>query len=265
MITRPRAFLLEKLGKWSLVFFMNAIKYLLTFLLAASVSSALYAQKKDPVEIYNSGNSIVNTNKFKDPVSSDSSMEWRRSDIVLNGIENPDKTDTSGRGANWIKDVVVDLTVVYVKPGANGDKAKWDPKNWIVLKSKADLVAIEKGKKTIVTFFMPPEIKDSYRLEDSQRLFFIIDLSVAGNKIALNAKNFKKFISASLSKRIKNIKQFEKVKQDLAEASTANEGWLMTLPQAPFHVQYDEYYGANKTKYVKSYNIPTYKKDSAAK
>ncbi len=243
---------------------MKAIKYTLSILIMLAVSATAFGQKRDPVEIYNSGNDVVKTNRFKDPVSSDSSMEWRRSDIILKGIDNPDKTATGEREKRWIKDVVVDLIVVYVRPGVpTSGNAKWDPKNWIVLKSKAELVAIEKGSNTIVSFFMPPEIRDSYRLEDNQRLFFIIELSVGGNKVELTQKNLKKFISSALAKRIKNMKQFEKIKSDLASASSANEGWLISLPQTPFHVQYSEYFGDNHTKYVKSYNIPTYKKPNS--
>ena len=238
---------------------MKPVKFLLVVALLAGITPA-FAQKKDPVEIYGAGKDIVNMRTFQDPVTN--SKEWVRADVILRGIENPDKTATDEREKRWIRDVSLDITVVYVKPSATTKEAKWNPKNWIVLKSKADLVAIEKGKNSIVTFFMPPEIKDIYRLQDSQRLFFILDLSVMGNKVELTQKNLKKFISKSLASQIRNMKQFDKLKQDLAAASSVNEGWLITLPKAPFQVQFEEYYGKSKTQFVQQNAIPTYKVES---
>ncbi len=235
---------------------MKTFKYIFSVSFALLAASAVFAQqKRDPVEIYGSGKDIVDVKQFDDPVSKDSTRKWLRADIILDGKENPDKTATDEREKNWIKDVSLDVVLVYAKPNAKGE-ARWKPENWIVLKAKADIIAVKKGKKSIVTFFMPPEIKDSYRLQDSQRMFFLLELSVMGQKIELTTKNLKKFMSSALAKRIKNMKQFEKLKQDLAAASSQNDGWLILLPNTPFHIQYEEYYGKNHNN---AYEIPTYK------
>ncbi len=234
---------------------MKAIKYLLTISIFATLISSVSAQqKRDPVEIYGAGKDIVKVSEFNDIRNSNN--KWVRADIVLDGKENPDKTAKTAEEKKWIRDVSLDLLLVYCKPNV---KDKWNPENWIILKSKADLIAIEKGKKSIVSFFISPELKDLYKLQDSQRLFFIIDLSVMGNKIELSQKNLKKFISRSLASKIKNMKQFEKIKSDLEKASTVNDSWLVPLSKAPFIVQYEEYYGGNKQP---SYVIPTYKVES---
>lgn len=214
-------------------------------------ASVLTAQMKDPVVVEGSGKGIVDIKPFKDPV--DSNKEWRRVEVVLRGVENPDKTATKEE-KRWVKDVALDLTLVYAKPNTGN---KWDPKSWIVLKAKSELVAIEVGKKARLVFFLPPEIKDLYRLQDNQRLFYIINLEVLGNKVEINQKNLKKFVSNDLVKRIKNAKQFEKIKTDLAAASSVNDGWLIPLTQAPFHIQYEEYLGKNKPSSGET--IPTYK------
>lgn len=230
---------------------MKAIKFLLSVMSVFAFATALTAQVKDPVIVEGSGKSIVDIKPFKDPV--DNSKEWRRIEVVLRGIENPDKTATKDE-KRWIKDVALELTLVYAKPNSNN---KWDPKNWVILKAKSELVAIEVNKKARLVFFLPPEIKDLYRLQDNQRLFYIIGLEALGNKVEINQKNLKKFVSNDLVKRIKNAKQFEKIKTDLAAASTVNEGWLIPLPQAPFHMQYEEYLGKNKPS--SGVSIPTYK------
>ena len=232
---------------------MKALKFLLSLSLIFAFVSTLSAQKRDPVELYGSGKNIVDIKPLKDPINN--SKEWRRAEVVIKGIENPDPAAVSADEKKWIRDVVLELTLVYAKPG--GDK--WNPKNWIVLKTKSELVAIEVGKNTRLSFFMPPEIRDLYRLQDSQRLFYIIDLSVMGNKIALTKQNLKKFISSSLTSKIKNLEQFNKLRGDLEKASTVNEGWLIPLPKAPFHIQYEEYYGKNKPS--GSSIIPSYKID----
>ncbi len=231
---------------------MKAFKYLLSLSIVFAFVSSLSAQKKDPVEIYGSGKSIVDIKPFKDPVNN--SKEWRRAEVIIKGIENPDQTATTNEEKTWIRDVALDITLVYAKPGSD----KWKPKNWIVLKAKSELVAIERGKNTRLAFFMPPEIRDLYRLQDSQRLFYILELSVMGNTIKLTKQNLKKFISNSLASRIKNMEQFNKLKTDLASASSVNEGWLIPLPKAPFHIQYEEYYGKNKPA-GNSVVIPSYK------
>ena len=231
---------------------MKALKYLLCLSLVFAFVSSLSAQKKDPVEIYGSGKGIVDIKPLKDPVNN--SKEWRRAEIIIKGIENPDPTASSPEEKSWIRDVSLELTLVYTKPGAE----KWNPKNWIVLKAKSDLVAVEKGKNTRVVFFMPPEIRDLYRLQDSQRLFYIIDLSVMGNAVKLTKQNLKKFISNSLASKIKNMEQYTKLKSDLATAGSVNEGWLIPLPKAPYHIQNEEYFGKNKPS-GNSVVIPSYK------
>ena len=55
-------------------------------------ASVLTAQMKDPVVVEGSGKGIVDIKPFKDPV--DSNKEWRRVEVVLRGVENPDKTAT---------------------------------------------------------------------------------------------------------------------------------------------------------------------------
>ncbi len=245
---------------------MKTFKFLLSVSLFTVLVTNAFAQKKDPVEIYGAGKDIVDVSEF--PGIANPNHKWVRADIILDGKENPDKAAKTADEKKWIKDVSLDLTLAYVKPMA---KDKWNPENWIVLKSKADLIAIEKGKKSKVSFFMSPELKDLYRLQDSQRLFFIIELSVLGTKVELSPKNFKKFISKELIANykiiekgkkirtgIKSMADFEKVKADLAKASSVSESWLVPLPKAPFVVQYEEYYGKNKEK---AYVIPTYKTD----
>ncbi len=232
---------------------MKTFKFLLSVSLFFTLTASVFAQKKDPVEIYGSGKDIVDISEFQGIANPN--HKWVRADVILDGKENPDKTAKTAEEKKWIKDVKLDLLLAYVKPMA---KDKWNPENWIILKSKADLIAIEKGKRSKVSFFISPELKDLYRLQDSQRLFFIIELSVMGNKIELSQKNLKKFISKSLASKIKSMKQFEKLKEDLAKASSVNESWLVPLSKAPFVVQYEEYYGKNKEK---SHVIPTYKTD----
>ena len=190
-----------------------------------------------------------------DPI--DNTKKWVRGDIVLDARENPDKTAQTAEEKRWIRDVVVDLILVYYKPTAKTEKDRWDPANWIVLKSRASLVAIETKKKSQVSFFIPCEIKDLYRLQDSQRLFFIIDLSVSGKKVELTKNNLKKFISKSLSSKIKSMKQYEEVRAKLNEGSAGTDNWLITLPETPWYIQSEIYDLSNKP----PYKIPNYKKE----
>ena len=90
---------------------MKPVKFLLVVAFLAGITPA-FAQKKDPVEIYGAGKDIVNMRTFQDPVSN--SKEWVRADVILRGIVNPDKTATDEREKRWIRDVSLDITVVYV-------------------------------------------------------------------------------------------------------------------------------------------------------
>lgn len=235
--------------------FMKAFKYILSLSFVFALGAGASAQQKDPVEIYGAGKDIVKIEYMDDPI--DNSKKWVRADIVLDGRENPDKTAQTPEEKRWIRDVVVDLILVYYKPSAKTDKERWSPENWVVLKSRASLIAIEAKKKSMVTFFIPCEIKDLYRLQESQRLFFIIDLSVFGKKVELTKNNLKKFISKSLSSKIKSMKQYEEVRAKLNEGSAGTDNWLITLPEAPWYIQQKLYDPSNKP----PYKIPTYKKE----
>lgn len=234
---------------------MKALKYILSLSFVFALGAGAAAQQKDPVEIYGAGKDIVKIEHMDDPI--DNSKKWVKADIVIDGRENPDKTAQTAEEKRWIRDVVVDLILVYYKPTAKTDKERWDPVNWVVLKSRASLVAIEAKKKSMVSFFIPCEIKDLYRLQESQRLFFIIDLSVSGKKVELTKNNLKKFISKSLSSKIKSMKQYEEVRAKLNEGSAGTDNWLITLPEAPWYIQQKIYDPSNK----QPYKIPTYKKE----
>ena len=90
---------------------MKALKFLLSLSLVFAFVSTLSAQKKDPVEIYGSGKNIVDIKPLKDPINN--SKEWRRAEVVIKGIENPDPAAVSADEKKWIRDVVLDLTLVY--------------------------------------------------------------------------------------------------------------------------------------------------------
>lgn len=235
---------------------MKALKYLLSVSFILSICGGLAAQsKQDPVEIYGAGKDIVKLDYMQDPI--DNSKRWIRADIVLDGRENPDKTAMTADEKRWIRDVVLDLTLVYYKPTAKTEQERWNPTNWIVLKSKASLVAIEAKKKSQVSFFIPCEIKDLYRLQDSQRLFFIIDLSVFGKKVELTKSNLKKYMSKTLSSKIRTMKQYDDLRADLNKAAVSADNWLVPLPDTPIYIQTKVYEDAQKS----SYKMPFYKKE----
>lgn len=219
---------------------MKLIKaFIVAFMFAATAQIGAFA-KSDPV--------IIKSCDIKKVQKSDipGRGQWTRAEVVLMGKENPEENPDN---KDWIRDVQVTLTLVYAK---DKNKDKWDPSNWMAMKSSARLMAVKRNTTASVVFYIPEEAESIYKLRPDMLVFSIIDLSACGVKIELNKNNLKDFLSKEITGKIRNMKQYAKLREDVAKVASSNEGFLIPFNKCPLNVQLFEY-GKDKNG-----QIPTY-------
>ena len=207
---------------------MKKIKYFCLALVFAGASLMLHA-KQDCVVIKG-----MDFKKIQAQAINRAGGQWTRVEIEIQGTENPDE---NANNKQWIRDVVLELTLVYKDEKASD---KRDPASLIVMKAKAQLFAIQVGKKVPVVFYIPWEAYSLYRIQ-SDPYMWSIELSAAGVKIPLTKQNVSTMVSKTIMTSSDPRKVWTEYQKLVAEAMKANDGVLMPLNNCPFNVQYYEF------------------------
>ena len=211
---------------------MNPIKRIFLALAAATAAAVAFAAPKDdPVIIQHTK---LDAKRLQPTAISNSTGQWTRIEVPLFAKENP---DNKANNQKWIRNVDVDLTLVYKDQMAT-DKRSLD--SLIVLRAKAKLFAIEVNTKTPVVFYIPSEAYDIYRLS-AEPFAWKIEISVNGTPIELSKQNMKTMLSKNIYKNDDPQKVYESFMKLVEKSSKVNQGVLMTLPECPFNVQMYEY------------------------
>lgn len=211
---------------------MNPIKrILISFVAASFISCAFAAPSEDPIIIQHTK---LNAKRLQPSAISNSSGQWTRIEIPLFAKENP---DAKANNQKWIRDVDVDLILMYKDQNAVNKKSL---DSLIVLRAKARLFALEINKKIPVVFYIPSEAYDIYRLSKDP-FAWKIEISINGTPIELTKKNVKTMLSKNIYKNDDPKKVYEAFMKLVEKSAKINDGVLMPLPDCPFNVKMYEY------------------------
>lgn len=194
------------------------------------ISSAQASKNKDLVSV-----SKIEFKKLQKSEISRTNGSWIRIEIMLNAISDAQKKTSNN--AMWIRNVGVTLTLVYED---NKDKKRGNARQKIVMKESVKIFAVEANKMTPVAFYIPPEAYSIYGIQKAEPFAWSIDLSVDGVKIPLSRDNYKQLLSKKISSSGNVPKIMESYNKLVESAVVANKGVLMSMPNAPFQVQWYE-------------------------
>lgn len=161
-----------------------------------------------------------------------------RGEIVL--ILNSVNPDSSASNPDWVRNIEVEIYAAW-------EDQKNKNAEMLLMSSKAKLFAIERGKRTSVSFYIPWESYGMYRLTKEPD-YYKINLSYGGTPIELSAENAK----TRLSDNLKN-KQLRASFEAAVSKATANKGVLKPVNECSTAVQYYEYYGAKSNGVIPTY------------
>ena len=210
--------------------FMNPIKRIIPFVISLLILPVISfaAPEQDPIIIQHQK---LNAKRLQPNAVPNSTGQWTRIEIPLFAKENP---DDKANNKKWIRNVDVDLTLIYKDQNAKGAN------DFIVLRSKARLFALEINKKIPVVFYIPSEAYDIYRLS-AEPFAWKIEISIEGTPIELNKDNMKTMLSKNIFKGNNPRANYERFMKLVETAAKANEGVLMPLPDCPYNVKFFEY------------------------
>ena len=168
---------------------MNPIKRIIPFVISLLILPVISfaAPEQDPIIIQHQK---LNAKRLQPNAVPNSTGQWTRIEIPLFAKENP---DDKANNKKWIRNVDVDLTLIYKDQNAKGAN------EFIVLRSKARLFALEINKKIPVVFYIPSEAYDIYRLS-AEPFAWKIEISIEGTPIELNKDNMKTMLSRNIFK-----------------------------------------------------------------
>ena len=225
--------MLEYVLKLVLIFeFMKKkTAFLLSTALLFVCGSLLSAPNEDPVIIDNGRNGVKFESIQKSQISN-SGGPVTRITIPLKALTTPEKD-------KWVRNVSVELTVVY-----RDEKAKKKDSSFLVFKSSAKLFAIKVNQSTPVQFFIPWEAYEIYGLKNAP-CAWRINLKVNGEPVEWTKANIDSFffMEPSLMKKTTDLKAAYDAFDELVKRSAGyNENVLVPLPLAPFAIRYYQCY-----------------------
>ncbi len=176
------------------------------------------ANQKDPV--------LVESVDFKN-VQIGRANNWIRATVKLRCIDNPDAETNKDLNPDWVRNVELKIVCAY-KDEKMGSAA--NPK-FVWFSSSATLFAMKRNSASSLTFYIPWEAYNVYRIKDTPYAW-LVDLSVNGTNYPLTKNNLKQ--RCSLGTQGKTF--VEKAVANL----DANKGVMVPYEKAPFYVQYNE-------------------------
>lgn len=180
---------------------------------------------------------------------SDRNVYWLRIEVLLETKKNETK-DASN--ANWVRDVEVDLSVIYqdkkglIKDRKDKEEGKGGggKERMLAMKSKARIFGVEAGGiKTPVVFYIPGEVVDVHGIDvDKEPFAWHVEVTAGGLPVEINEENYKSMFGGSgIKKLLKSAKTaaraLENFKEAMERASAANDRVLLPLNECPVYIQ----------------------------
>ena len=196
------------------------------------VFTSLFSAPKEDAVIIDGGKNGVKFETIQKSQLNNSGGPVTRVQIPLKAMTTADKD-------KWIRNVSVELTVVY-----RDEKAKKKDTSVLVFNYSANQVSIKVGQTTPVQFFIPWEAYEIYGLKNAP-CAWRINLKVSGEPVEWTKSNIDSFfyMESSLMKKVTDLKAAYDAFEELVKKSAGyNENVMVPLPLAPFSIRYYQCY-----------------------
>ncbi len=215
---------------------MNLKRILLLAMIFSTAVAWGQSAKKDPVSI----EGVSFSNVQRGTVAGSGGPVLRVETTVLAKSQPASQARSKSK---WVRNVEVEIMLAY-EDAKSGGQAKGQ---FVFLRSKAKIFAAKLGQKTPIVFYIPWEAYDAYGIK-GEPYAYMVSLSANGESMPLTRANLKDRVSKSID----SMEALESFKEQVAKASSLNDGVLKPLNECATGIQ-DYEYGASKL-------IPTYMK-----